>query len=157
MKAESLALIKKELEQLEFDQLKEICLRLARYKKENKELLTYLLFEAPDEQGYINSIKRETEEEFDSLPLSVYYLKKSLRKILRSLNRQIKYSQIPATEIELRIYFCEEVRRKKLPLEKNQVLTNIFLQQVKKIRQVLGKLEEDLQYDYKARVEELEA
>ena len=43
--------IKKEIQHLPTEQLAELMLRLARYKKENKELLTYLLFESHDEPG----------------------------------------------------------------------------------------------------------
>ena len=38
--------IKKELQHLSSLQIADLCLRLSRYKKENKELLAYLLFEA---------------------------------------------------------------------------------------------------------------
>ena len=48
MKAASISEIKTELKGLPPAQLTELCLRLARFKKENKELLTYLLFEAND-------------------------------------------------------------------------------------------------------------
>ena len=57
MKAASLAQIKKELKLRSPQDIEELCLRLGRFKKENKELLTYLLFEADDEQGYIAHIK----------------------------------------------------------------------------------------------------
>jgi hypothetical protein len=42
----TLAEIKKELQQVDADLLQTLCLRLAKYKKENKELLGYLLFES---------------------------------------------------------------------------------------------------------------
>ena len=48
MKASSINEIKKELEQRSNTELLSFCLRLAKFKKENKELLTFLLFEADD-------------------------------------------------------------------------------------------------------------
>ena len=57
MKAASVVEIRKELAGLDKESIKQLCLRLARFKLENKELLTYLLFEADNEEGYINSIK----------------------------------------------------------------------------------------------------
>ena len=48
MKPEKLTGIKKELSGLSVQQLTDICLRLAKYKKDNKELLNYLLFDADD-------------------------------------------------------------------------------------------------------------
>jgi hypothetical protein len=157
LKAATIHEIKKELESLEPAQLKDLCLRLGKFKKENKELLTYLLFEAQDEPGYVQNGKREMTELFDDIPnLNVYYLKKSLRKILRIVNKHIKYSGIPTTELELRIHFCEQIKDANMPLDKSIVMKNMYEQQIKKIHQALGKLDEDLQYDYQAQIEELE-
>jgi hypothetical protein len=64
MKAASINEIKKELGELDAKALRDICMRLAKYKKENKELLTYLLFEAHDEAGYVNAVKSEMDELF---------------------------------------------------------------------------------------------
>ncbi len=56
MKAATVKEIKDELLELPQKELVELCLKLSKFKKENKELLTYQLFEAQDEQGYIRSI-----------------------------------------------------------------------------------------------------
>jgi len=158
MKAVSLNEIKRELSNLEGKAIQDLCMRLAKYKKENKELLTYLLFEAHDEQAYISLVKAEIEELFEALPPSnVYLIKKSLRRILRITNKQIKYSGNPGTEVELRVYFCAKVISAGIPLTKSQVLTNLFHQQVKKIEAALAKLPEDLQFDYHNDLEALKA
>ena len=129
---------------------------LARFKKENKELLTYLLFEANDEHGYVENVKRETTEQFVELSnLSVYFVKKSLRRILRMVNRQIKYSGLPATDLALRIHFCQQIKEAELPIGKSAVLVNLYQQQLKKINLAQSKLEEDLQYDYQSEIESL--
>ena len=48
MKAASLKLIKTELDLLHPEKVKDLCLQLIKFKKENKELLSYLLyFSAP--------------------------------------------------------------------------------------------------------------
>ena len=92
MKAASLAQIKKELKLRSSQDIEELCLRLARFKKENKELLTYLLFESQDEQDYITHIQETIDQEFDSIPNpNFYYLKTRVRKILRNLNNYIIY------------------------------------------------------------------
>ena len=49
MKAASIADLKKELVRLEHGELLDVCLRLARFKKDNKELLTYFLFLSQDD------------------------------------------------------------------------------------------------------------
>ena len=59
MKTATVKEIKTELTHRSTQELIELCLRLSRFKKENKELLTYLLFESTHEEGYIESIKNE--------------------------------------------------------------------------------------------------
>ena len=59
MKAATLKEIKTELSHVSHDALLEICLKLAKFKKENKELLTYLLLESESEDGYIETVKEE--------------------------------------------------------------------------------------------------
>jgi hypothetical protein len=140
--------IKKELNTLESDTLLALCMRLAKYKKENKELLTYLLFEAQNEQAYIENIKEEIKELFETLPSNTYLLKKSLRKILRIANKQIKYSGIKQTELEVRIFFCTKMKDARVPRQQGSVLFNIYQQQLKKINTILEKLHEDLQGNY---------
>ena len=149
MKAASINEIKRELVELDSKTVQELCMRLAKFKKENKELLTYLLFEAHDETGYVNSVKTEIDDLFQTLPTgNVYYIKKGLRKILRIVNKQIKYSGNKQTELELRIYFCTKMKESDVPLRSSTVLYNMNEQQLKKIKTVLTQLPEDLQYDY---------
>jgi hypothetical protein len=149
MKAASINEIKKELVMLDARMLGDLCMRLAKYKQENKELLTYLLFEAHDESGYVKAVKAEMDELFRSLPSgNVYYIKKSLRKVLRIVNKQIKYSGNKQTELELRLYFCTKIKEAGVPLRSSTVLFNMNEQQLKKIKTVLAQLPEDLQYDY---------
>lgn len=157
MNSASISEIKKELQRLDADALHAICLRLAKYKKENKELLSYLLSDAHDEAGYIRSVKEEMDAMFLELDgRNLYIVKKMLRKILRMANRQIKYSGIPLTELELRIYFCEKVNEVGIPLTAGTVLYNLYQQQLKKITTVLAKLPEDYQVDYASAIEALQ-
>ena len=90
MKAYSLHSIKTELETHSPTSVLALCMRLLKYKKENKELLTYLLFHSNDEQSYIKMIKSEIDEKFEEINKSnIYFIKKSLRKILRNTNKYI--------------------------------------------------------------------
>ena len=149
MNSASINEIRKALSSVEPKLIQALCLRLARYKKENKELLNYLLFEAEDEPGYIQAVKSEMDELFKEVAnKNLYLAKKVLRKILRYANRQIKYSGLPQTDLELRIYFCEKMLAQKLPLTTGTVLYNLYQQQLKKIDTVLAKLPEDEQGDY---------
>ena len=156
MKSASVNELKKELDELETGQLKSLCLRLAKFKKENKELLTYLLYEAHDEHSYVESVKRDVAEQFESIPnLNTYYLKKSLRRILKIVNKQIRYSGVPETELALRIHFCQQINEADMAITKSTVLMNLYEQQLKKIHQTLEKLHEDLQFDYQSQIEAL--
>lgn len=149
MESASIKEIRAELKEQDSSRLQEICQRLARYKKENKELLSYLLFESDDEPNYVHKVKAEIETHFENLPQgNVYYIKKSLRKILRIVNRQVKYSEVVATEIEIRIHFCKLVKEHRVPLQRNVVLSNLYQAQVKKIQSLLKKLDEDLHGDF---------
>jgi hypothetical protein len=145
----SLQEIKKELRTLDQETVESLCNRLAKYKKENKELLNYLLFEAHDEHTYIENVKEEIRELFKTIPSSnVYLIKKTLRKILRFVNKQIKYSGLKQTELELRVFFLTKVKEAKIPLTAGTVLFNLYHMQLKKIEAALDKLPEDLQADY---------
>jgi len=156
MTSASISDIKKELAHLAPKQLHDICLRLAKYKVENKELLSYLLFEAHDEAAYVAQAKTEMDDQFAALPKTNLYLaKKVLRKILRVANKHIKYSGIAQTELELRIYFCASMKSSGIKWHSSQVLVNLFNGQLKKIDTALGKLPEDLQYDYHHEIESL--
>lgn len=156
MDAASLNELKRALDDLEAGQLKTLCLRLAKFKKDNKELLTYLLFDEGDESGYIESVKREVTDLFEEITnLNTYYLKKSLRRILKLVNKQIRYSGKAETELALRIHFCQQLKEREMPVTKSVVLINMYDQQLKKIHQALGKLHEDLQFDYQGTVESL--
>jgi hypothetical protein len=156
METASVAQIKKELKSLSKEDLLEHCLRVAKYKKENKELLSYLLFEAHDEQQYIEDIKEEIALDFSRiLDINTYYIKKSVRKILRNVNKKAKYSGIKTTEVELLIFFCEKMKERGFNSMKHMVLLNIYDRQLEKIRKLISGLHEDLQYDYHSMLESL--
>ena len=156
MKASTVNELKQELVNIPAPTLVELCLRLARFKKENKELLTYLLFEAHDTYGYIKSVKEEMALQFSDINKSnVYFVKKTVRKILRSVKKYMRYSGLAIVEVELLIYFCESMKGLNIPLNKNPVLHNIYLNQLKNIHKALNGLHEDLQYDYLRAVKNL--
>ena len=157
MKAVTLSDLKKELAGLSSRKILEICLRLAKYRKENKELLTYLLFEM-DEQEYIRKIMEEIDLQFEGINKSnIYYVKKSLRKTLRITNKFIKYSGNKQTEVDLLIYFCRKFKELKIPVKKSVALTNLYDRQIQKINKALHALHEDLQYDYGKEVDSLKS
>lgn len=155
MRAASIHDLKTELTGQSQKQLLNLCLRLAKFKKENKELLTYLLFESGDEEGYIESVRLELDDLFQPLPHpNAYLTKKTLRKILRVIARYSRYSNLVQTEIEMRIYFLDSIKKKEIKVAGSQALINIYAQQVKKISSLIDSLHEDLQFDYTRRLQD---
>ena len=149
MRSATIQELKAELKNLPASHLTELCLRLAKFKKDNKELLTYLLFEAADERSFIAAVKKEIDEAFTELPKpNLYLTKKTLRKILRTTAKQIRYMSSPQAEVELLTYFCRKVRDTKIPIQDSPVLNNLYRQQLKKVRAIIATLHEDLQYDF---------
>jgi hypothetical protein len=158
MKAATIHELKKELSHLSQGEVIELCLRLARFKKENKELLNYLLFEAHDEHAYIKGVNEEVSELFTEIPKGqgLYLAKKSIRKILRIVNKYARYSGNKATEVELRLHYCATLAESGIAIQNSTALYNLYLGQLKKIKTLTATFHEDLQYDYNRRLEELE-
>lgn len=158
MKAATVSEIKKELSYRSPQELLELCLRLSKFKKENKELLTYLLFESLDEEEFIQNIKAEIDLEFKAINTkNFFYIKKSIRKILRNIKKYSRYSLKKETEAELLIYFCYKLKDFTPSIKKNTTLVNLYQRQLLAVKKIIFTLHEDLQYDYERELEELEA
>lgn len=156
MKAETLPEIKKELKTLSNQDLQELCLRLARFKKENKELLTYLLFESHNENGYIETVKSYVDDEFKLINTNSYfYIRKSVRKILKNVKKFIRYSQKKETEAELLIHFCKSLNSFSPSIKRSTQLLNMYNRQLLLAKKTISNLHEDLQYDYNLMLEHL--
>lgn len=150
MQAASANEIKQRLKDLEKKELMEICLRLSRYKKENKELLTFLLFESGDLAHYIAGVKEEIDAIFAGVnTTSVFFAKKTIRKALRTANRFIRYAGDKTVEVEVLLHFCTDYRGLKLDWQRSSLLSKIYQNQIKKIDAAINSLHEDLQYDYR--------
>lgn len=156
MRTATITELKKELNTVPPAELVELCLRLAKFKKESKELLTYLLFEAHDLDAYIASVKEFIDLEFASLSTShLYYTKKTLRKILRITNKHIRFTGSKQAEAELLLFFCEKMRRSGIKLDNSVQLSNLYFQQLRKIEKSIAAQHEDLQYDYRKKLDAL--
>ena len=156
MKAATLSELKKDLSNMPQAEVVELCLRLGRFKKENKELLTYLLFEAGDEEAYVAGIKEEVDLHFKEINYTnVYFAKKSYRKILRIINKYIRYSGSKQTEVELLIIYCQHLKNTEISIHASTALTSLYQRQLEKIKKTVATLHEDLQYDYEEKLKEL--
>ncbi|HET7118382.1 MAG TPA: hypothetical protein VFI29_17935 [Hanamia sp.] len=150
MKPPTINDIKKNLEKKDSSELLGYCLKLAKYKKENKELIGFLLFEQDDISGFVENIKQEIENLFRQInKTNIYYIKKSVRKILKEVNKQIRFSLSKQVEAELLIHFCNCIHSFSIPIKQSQQLFNLYDTQLKKIENALSELHADLQYDLK--------
>lgn len=148
IKTYGLADIKKELQFHDKSYLVELCLRLGRYKKENKELLAYLLFDADNERGFIDSVIAEMGFMFSQLPSNNYQMAKSMRKILRLISKYIKFMGSKEAEIEFLLSFCKHYIQYADRKGAYKPMRLIFTRQLEKITKAIVKLHEDLQFDY---------
>lgn len=156
MKVASIKEIKTELNTRSHQDLIELCLHLSRFKKENKELITYILFESTNEEEYIAQIKIEIDEQFEMINTSSYFfIKKSIRKILRTVKKYIKYSKNKETEIELLLHFCNKLKCITPSIQNNTVLKNLYHREIISIQKKIQVLHEDLQYDYNIKIKQL--
>lgn len=149
MKPASVTLIKQELSRLPQKELLQICLRLARFRNENKELMSFLLFETGNEEDFLRSVKHEIAQSFSEInPSSSYYIRKSIRKILRTINKYIRFSGSKQFEVELRLFFCRTMKSTGMLLPEITSIVNLYAGQLEKIRKLLPLLHEDLRHDY---------
>lgn len=156
MKTASIVQIKKELQYQTHQELVELCLRLGKFKVENKALLTYLLFEAHDEDAYIASVKDSLREVFQSMNTdSYFYMKKTIRKILRQIRTFSKYSNNKETEVQLLLFFCEELNELQPSIHNNTTLKNLYDRQITSLEKKIVLLHEDLQFEYQSQIERL--
>ena len=158
MKIASISEIKKEIAHLPEVELVALISALAKYNKENKELLNYLLFEADFESNYIQKIKEELDLQFQELNKSgIRFLKKGLQKIIRELKKNIKYSGKKQTEIELLIHFSNNMISLKIRLDRYPILYNLLNRQLTSIEKSVLKIDEDLQADYREEIATIES
>jgi hypothetical protein len=155
MKAVTVKIIRDELHNRSQKELIDLCLTLSRFKKDNKELLTYLLFEAQDEEHYIYGVKAYMDELFDAInPHSYYYIRKSVRKILTQVKKYIRYSKKKETEAELLLHFCWRLQDMSPTISKSPRLINVYVRQLAMAEKAISTLHEDLQYDYRLELEQ---
>ena len=156
MKSASLKELKTELQDRSQSELLALCLRLGRFKKENKELLTYLLFEANDENRYIESVKEYMDVEFKNINTkSYFFMRKSMRKILTNTKKFIRYSKQKETEVELLLYFSRKLKQFSPSIFKSKALANLFQRNMDFVEKKISLLHEDLQYDYQQEIDRL--
>ncbi len=157
MNPAGIAEIKTELKELDKAQLLELLLAMAKYKKDNKEYMGYLLFEAHDKPNLVAEVKKiiDAQMEEHKQQSNLYYVKKGLRKTLRIVNKYCKYAADKALAADLHIYFCSALKNSGIPYYKNKLIVNLYAQEIKKINALVNALHEDVRADYQSAIEEI--
>jgi hypothetical protein len=156
MKAVSIKVLRDELKSRTPVEVLQICMQLVRFKKENKELLTYLLFDSEDEASYVSEVQSMIDERFSSLnDRTNYSLRKGIRSILNNTKKFIRYSSDKETEVALLLYFCKAMSAEVPYMEANRRILAIYLKQMEIAERKMQLLHEDLQYDYNLILNEL--
>lgn len=156
MKASSLAQIKKELHNLSSEELYNLCVQLGRFKVENKLLLTYLLYYEDDEISFIEDVKELLDSTLEGMNTeSYFYMKKTIRKVLRQIRLYSRISKSSIVEVELLLFFCGRLSEIEPSIFKNKLLNNLYQRQKIAIAKKIVSLHEDLQYDYSLQLAEL--
>lgn len=148
MKTHGIAEIKKTIKNISHAELSEICLKLARFKKDNKEYVHFLLYEASNPLEYAEQVMESLHDPLTNLNRHPSLKVKELRKHLRVLSRHIRYTSSLEVEITLLIWFLEMMVAHAGVRQSNKALYTLFIRQLEKIRKAFPKLHEDLQFDY---------
>ncbi len=155
MDTASIKQLKDTLSTLGREELTRLLLRIVKFKKENKELLTFLLFEADDLDAYVYEISLEIKNEFENYRLkTAYYKRKGCRRILRMLKKYIKYAADKEVEVRLLLAYVAILAESKTFIT-DRVIQKIAFRQLLLAEKSIVKLHEDLQYEYRLEFEEL--
>lgn len=157
VKAATIPQIKKELETISPQKLMALTLRLIKFKAENKELISYLLFDESEQAGYISDIKYEVSELLSNIKsLSPYLAKRALRKALKLITRYSKYMSSKDAEAELLIHFCKHVHLQGISRYTHKTVLNIYLNTLIKVQKLIPFLHDELQNDFKHEISRLQ-
>lgn len=156
MEIPSLAQLRKELSFLSEKELIDLVSDLAKFSRENKAYLYFKLNEPMQPGLFVETVKEDLEESFQTANLKNYHLaKKSAQGIRRKLYKALKLSKNKADQAELILYFCEKMKTYGYLKFKHPVIQKLYELQIQKAEKLIEKLDEDLQYDLTQKINEL--
>jgi hypothetical protein len=156
MEIPTLANLKKELSYLPEKELIALITDLAKFSRENKAFLYFKLNERDQPNLFVDAVKEELDEAFQTTNTRHYHgAKKAAQTIRRKLNKSLKLSKNKADQAELILYFCEQMKKYDYQRHGHPVINNLYHVQIGKAKKLISTLHEDLQSDYEYRIEEL--
>jgi len=133
MQIPSLAQLKKELSYLPEKELIEVILELSKFSRDNKSFLFFKLNEKDNPGLYVEMAQEDLLVEFqNSRSDHYYYAKKSAQKIRRKMNKLLKLSKVKTDQIEVILFFCEQLKENGFLDHQHAVLDNLYQMQLKK-------------------------
>ena len=102
------------------------------------------------------TLKEEVDALFETINTkSYFYMKKTIRKILRTIKTNIRYSKKKTTDIELILYFCEKLKAVRPSVQYSTVLKNLYERELISVEKKIKLVHEDLQFEYLKELERL--
>jgi hypothetical protein len=155
MRPASIQEIRNQLHHETPEALIDLILRLARFKQENKALVTYRIFDSIDEDAFVVSVQQMISEVFVGVNPAPYLAKKTIRKAIRMGNQAIKYSGIPTTEISILLCLLQEMEQAQVDISSSPVLINLAKGLFKRAKKCHDGLHEDLQFEYRTKIQDI--
>jgi hypothetical protein len=152
---EKLSDLKKELSELSKPDLIKLCLRVAKLKRENKELLAYLIFDSDDPLFYAQKLKPEIKEVFEQPFQHGYHFTKSLRKTTRLITKYYRFTSNKQGETELLLYLVDQFHLSWRYEYRYQALGKVIFRCLEKAQANLKKIDEDFRADFEHPIAEL--
>lgn len=149
MKPATISQLKKRLVEMPREELLETCVRMAKFKVDNKELLTYLLVSSADELAYADDLCQDIDAQ---LIANRTMHKKTWRKIVRRMDKCLRFSGNKETELQVRIHFCQQFSSVTNQYGCCRVSDNLYATQLRKIEKAIEKVHPDLQFDYRCKM-----
>lgn len=158
MKIASLAEIKKELQHLSPKELIEVITDLSKFSTDNKLFLYFKLYGREQPDLFAEMVQEELINDFrNGNQRNAHYAKKSAQAVRRKLNKYLKFTKDKPTQIDLISFFCEMLYEYGYLMYRHPVIENLYLLQVGKVERLIGQMHEDLQFDYRDKVRELQS
>lgn len=129
-------------------ELLQICLGLAKLKVENKKMLAYLLFDSDNPLGYASQIKEQMDAVLWEIPRGASGMTKALRKALQLITQYNRFTKFKQGEVELLLHFLTRYLQIVSPEARHPPLLGLAFRALRKAHGLIGKLHEDLQFDY---------
>ena len=141
--------IKEELQQLSHKELLDFSLRILKYKKENKELAYYLLFEKQDEDGYAQKIINILKDELTTINFSrTFFARKGFKRVNRLAAKYLKYSGDTESAIKVYLFLAKEIAAAGKIYRLTSLTGKLVEQHNLRTKKMIASLHEDLQFDY---------